>query len=177
MLYRSNSNGFSYETQPSFEDGNYDDDDEDDTAPPLPPWTKDALILVDPPPLAEKPKFNIYRTNAHLQGSPVKRVPMKVPPGVQVISSHPSPPPLHITRSPPHQRPAPPPRLYKSHSQGDGLDRSGVLDNGEFRPPVPPRKTQRNAQCSPKPKPRNAHAYEDIDSDFGSPVHQRKLVK
>lgn len=156
--------------------GNYDDEDEEDTAPPLPPWTEDALILVDPTPLAEKPKFNIYRTNAHLQGSPVKRVPMKVPSGVQFTSSPPSPP-LHVTRSPPHQRPAPPTRLYKSHSQGDGLDRSDMLDSAEFRPPVPPRKTQRPTQGSPRPKPRNNHTHEDMHSHFASPVHQRKLIK
>ena len=153
--------------QLSLEDvGNYDDEDEGDSAPPLPPWTEDALILVDPPPV--KPKFNIYKTNAHLlPGASPKRSPhpFHTPPATRkdkVVKpvytpqfSTPSRVPHH---SPPHTPPTPPPKLYKAHSQGDGLDK---IVSGS--PPVPPPRPHKNHSPNFQPRSRGHH-YEDIDT-------------
>ena len=88
------NNGRSYpplmDSQPSYEDvGNYDDEDEGDVPPPLPPWTEDALIMVDPPPMSPKPRLNIYTTNAHLL-QPISRNSRapKVPLRLQHIEQH-----------------------------------------------------------------------------------------
>ena len=90
-------------SQHSFDDvGDYDDEDEDDMPPPLPPWTEDALILVDPPPLGP---HNIYKTLANT---------------VAPFQS-----PQHYRRKP--TLPAPPitryqPPITKCRSQECGLD-------------------------------------------------------
>lgn len=164
----------SFESQPSFEDvGNYDDEDEGDVPPPLPDWTEDALILVDPPPVPPRPdlKFNIYNTNAHLmprkanpssspstpQHSPYPKRKKKLSQDELISYSprnggSPVPPSRH---SPPNFPPPRPGKLLKSYSQ-DALDHIGI---GESKPPVPPR-LKRHEQChySPEPKPRRMNA-------------------
>lgn len=148
----------------SLEDvGNYDDEEEGDSAPPLPPRTEDALILVDPPPLTDfKKPLNIYKTNAHL---------LPLVHGRHSSSSC-SQEELHSKGHRgfgsrqrtvlDHSRPLPfmPPKLMKSYSQGDGLDTLSSPEDPipSQPPPIPPRNL---AQYSPRSKARRFYQQED----------------
>ena len=165
------------ESPPSFEDvGNYDDEDEGDIPPPLPRWTEDALILVDPPPSRAEPKFNIYKTNAHLY--PLKNgkcpsTPERISFGRKKISLQDNSPrnsPSPSRRSPPNFPPPPRPgKLLKCRSQD-------ALDKIDSRPPVPPRlKNPERGYRSPGSKPRNGHLYDDSTYNRRVPVRNRQL--
>ena len=167
------------ESPPSFEDvGNYDDEDEGDVPPPLPRWTEDALILVDPPPSRAEPKFNIYKTNAHLyplSNGKYPGTPDRISFGRKKISLHgnSSPPknsPSPSRRSPPNfPPPALPGKLLKCRSQD-------ALDKIDSRPPVPPRlKNPERGYRSPGSKPRNGHLYNDCTYNRRLPVKAKQL--
>ena len=147
--------------QSSFDDvGDYDDEDEGDMPPPLPPWTEDALILVDPPPFCslvdDVPQIHIYNTLTP-NGSPLhtphhhqhrKLAPNKPPPPVPRISR----------RHPP---------ILKSRSQGDGLD-IPPHDSGETYDKLSHGGPRRQ-------RPRRSHEYEEIRDHYGHLAkHYRK---
>lgn len=111
--------------------------------PPLPPWTEDALILVDPPPLrsiGNGPPIHIYNT---------------ISPNVSPFHT-----PQHYKYKPPP--PIPPimqhrPRITKCQSQDGGLD---LQTNGSIQ-------TYDKLSHGAKPRrPRRAHEYEEIHTQY-----------
>ena len=134
--------------------------------------------MVDPPPLqTAEPKFNIYKTNAHLlpigngkyPGTPdrhmfrKKKISYKeeYQPAYHSNSSS----PVHVAnrRSPPNFPPPRPGKLLKCRSQD-------ALDQIDSKPPVPPRlKRSEQAHRSPGSRPRNGHLYNDTTFDSRAP--------
>ena len=176
----SYSKQFSIQSSSLEDVGNYDDEEEGDIAPPLPPRTEDALILVDPPPFASyKKPLNIYKTNAHLmpgferhsssctEDDLLSRRGFAARPKASVVGSN-------------RVHPFAAPKLMKSLSQGDGLDTiPGAVDSppSQAPPPIPPRNQSHVlAQWSPRSPPRRLHQQEDRSMDrhddyrHGNPV-------